>query len=33
MPETTRFILFAGRLHPQKDPLLLIKAFAVLNLA
>lgn len=23
-----RFILFAGRLHPQKDPLLLIRAFA-----
>lgn len=32
LPETTRFILFAGRLHPQKDPLLLIEAFAVLNL-
>ncbi|NJL51333.1 MAG: glycosyltransferase [Hydrococcus sp. SU_1_0] len=28
----TRFILFAGRLHPQKDPLLLIKAFASLSL-
>lgn len=27
----TRFILFAGRLHPQKDPLLLIKAFACLS--
>ncbi len=29
--ENTRFVLFAGRLHPQKDPLLLIKAFANLN--
>jgi glycosyltransferase involved in cell wall biosynthesis len=27
----TRFILFAGRLHPQKDPVLLIRAFAALN--
>ncbi len=25
---TTQFILFAGRLHPQKDPVLLIRAFA-----
>ena len=33
LPETTRFILFAGRLHPQKDPLLLIEAFAGLNLS
>ena len=32
LPETTRFILFAGRLHPQKDPLLLIEAFAGLDL-
>lgn len=31
LPKDTRFILFAGRLHPQKDPLLLIKAFAALN--
>jgi glycosyltransferase involved in cell wall biosynthesis len=31
LPEETRFLLFAGRLHPQKDPLLLISAFAVLN--
>ncbi|MGB5712293.1 MAG: glycosyltransferase family 4 protein, partial [Waterburya sp.] len=31
LPETTRFILFAGRLHPQKDPLLLIEAVAALN--
>jgi glycosyltransferase involved in cell wall biosynthesis len=29
--EETRFILFAGRLHPQKDPLLLVRGFAVLN--
>ena len=28
--EQTRFILFAGRLHAQKDPLLLIQAMAVL---
>lgn len=27
----TRFILFAGRLHPQKQPLLLIRSFAALN--
>ncbi len=27
----TRFILFAGRLHPQKDPLLLIRSFAELQ--
>ncbi|MEM8829722.1 MAG: glycosyltransferase family 4 protein [Cyanobacteria bacterium P01_G01_bin.19] len=26
----TKFILFAGRLHPQKDPVLLVKAFAAL---
>ena len=32
LPETTRFILFAGRLHPQKDPLLLVEAFAALDL-
>ena len=31
LPQETRFILFAGRLHPQKDPLLLIEAFAHLN--
>ena len=31
LAENTRFVLFAGRLHPQKDPLLLIKAFAKLN--
>ena len=29
-PET-RFVLFAGRLHPQKDPLLLVRAFAALK--
>jgi len=27
----TQFILFAGRLHPQKDPLLLVQAIAKLN--
>lgn len=27
----TQFILFAGRLHPQKDPLLLVRSFATLN--
>lgn len=31
LPEATRFLLFAGRLHPQKDPLLLIDAFAALK--
>ncbi|MGF1589129.1 MAG: glycosyltransferase family 4 protein [Pleurocapsa sp.] len=31
LPKDTRFVLFAGRLHPQKDPLLLIEAFAVLK--
>lgn len=30
--EDTRFVLFAGRLHPQKDPLLLIEAFAALDI-
>jgi glycosyltransferase involved in cell wall biosynthesis len=28
---TTRFILFAGRLHPQKDPLLLVRSLSALN--
>lgn len=28
LPDRTRFLLFAGRLHPQKDPLLLIDALA-----
>lgn len=27
----TRFVLYVGRLHPQKDPLLLIEAFAALQ--
>jgi glycosyltransferase involved in cell wall biosynthesis len=31
LPEDTQFILFAGRLHPQKDPLLLVRSLAVLN--
>ena len=31
LPETTRFILFAGRLHPQKDPVLLIRSMAALQ--
>ncbi|MGL5795778.1 MAG: glycosyltransferase family 4 protein [Waterburya sp.] len=31
LSEATRFILFAGRLHPQKDPLLLVEAFAALK--
>jgi glycosyltransferase involved in cell wall biosynthesis len=31
LAETTRFILFAGRLHPQKDPLLLVRSLAALN--
>jgi glycosyltransferase involved in cell wall biosynthesis len=28
---TTRFILFAGRLHPQKDPLLLVRSLSAVN--
>lgn len=31
LEEKTRFILFAGRLHPQKQPLLLIRSIAALN--
>jgi len=31
LSEDTRFVLFAGRLHPQKDPLLLVRAIAQLN--
>ncbi|MEL7502233.1 MAG: glycosyltransferase [Cyanobacteria bacterium J06554_6] len=31
LPADTRLILFAGRLHPQKDPLLLVRAIAALN--
>lgn len=27
----TQFVLFAGRLHPQKDPILLVRSFAALN--
>jgi glycosyltransferase involved in cell wall biosynthesis len=31
LPANKRFILFAGRLHPQKDPILLIQSFAELR--
>jgi glycosyltransferase involved in cell wall biosynthesis len=31
LPSDTRFILFAGRLHPQKDPLLLLQAMSALK--
>jgi glycosyltransferase involved in cell wall biosynthesis len=31
LPLNTRFLLFAGRLHPQKDPLLLVQAIAALR--
>lgn len=31
LPSNTRFILFAGRLHPQKDPLLLVQSMAALR--
>ncbi len=31
LPADTRFILFAGRLHPQKDPLLLVQAMSALK--
>ncbi|MDJ0731128.1 MAG: glycosyltransferase family 4 protein [Crocosphaera sp.] len=31
LPLTTQFLLFAGRLHPQKDPLLLIRSLQALN--
>jgi len=30
LSKDTKFILFAGRLHPQKDPLLLVRAIAAL---
>ncbi|XHX79524.1 MAG: glycosyltransferase [Stenomitos frigidus ULC029] len=30
LSEHTRFLLFAGRLHPQKDPLLLVRSLAAL---
>ena len=29
--EQTHFVLFVGRLHPQKDPILLIRAFSALS--
>ncbi|AKG24491.1 glycosyltransferase [Calothrix sp. 336/3] len=31
LPASTRFVLFAGRLHPQKDPILLVRSLAALN--
>jgi len=31
LAENTHFILFAGRLHPQKDPILLIRSLAALK--
>ncbi|KAF3885766.1 MULTISPECIES: glycosyltransferase [Nostocales] len=31
LAEQTRFVLFAGRLHPQKDPILLVRAIAALS--
>lgn len=31
LSEHKRFVLFAGRLHPQKDPILLIRSIAALN--
>ncbi len=31
LKESTRFLLFAGRLHPQKDPLLLLEAIAKIS--
>lgn len=31
LPDQTRFISFVGRLHPQKDPLLLIRSMALLD--
>jgi glycosyltransferase involved in cell wall biosynthesis len=30
LSDRTRFLLFAGRLHPQKDPLLLVRSLAAL---
>jgi glycosyltransferase involved in cell wall biosynthesis len=32
LAEDTRFILFAGRLHAQKDPVLLVQSMAALNI-
>ncbi|MFQ4138981.1 glycosyltransferase family 4 protein [Nodosilinea sp. PGN35] len=29
LPDDTQFLLFAGRLHPQKDPLLLLRSLAL----
>lgn len=31
LAEDTQFVLFAGRLHPQKDPILLVRSIAALN--
>ncbi|GAB1539368.1 glycosyltransferase [Scytonema sp. NUACC21] len=31
LAEDTRFVFFAGRLHPQKDPILLVRAIAALR--
>jgi glycosyltransferase involved in cell wall biosynthesis len=31
LPPNTRFLLFAGRLHPQKDPLLLVQTMSALR--
>jgi glycosyltransferase involved in cell wall biosynthesis len=31
LPGGTKFLLFAGRLHPQKDPLRLVQTIAALN--
>lgn len=31
LPLETQFLLFAGRLHPQKDPLLMLQALATLS--
>ncbi|WP_036484355.1 glycosyltransferase family 4 protein [Myxosarcina sp. GI1] len=33
LADNTQFILFAGRLHPQKDPILLLRSFAALKTA
>lgn len=31
LSDDTRFVLFAGRLHPQKDPILLVRSIAALQ--
>jgi glycosyltransferase involved in cell wall biosynthesis len=31
LPDDTKFLLFAGRLHPQKDPLRLVQTLGALN--